>query len=117
MTDRPPPKMPHGPEKPPSIGARAQSIAPNDKWGSFGPARFPGATIPNKNLEASKYGVDPNRHWGSYSIILASPRLHLRLPLAAESMIRSGHPWLFADSIREQNREGEPGELDRKSVV
>src|SRR3989454_3748157 len=67
--------------------------------------------IPNKNLEASKYGVDPNRHWGSYSIILASPRLHLRLTLAAESMIRSGHPWLFADSIREQNREGEPGEL------
>ncbi len=33
-------------------------------------------------------------------------------------MIRTGHPWLFADSIREQNREGETGELaviyDRK---
>jgi len=34
-------------------------------------------------------------------------------------MIRTGHPWLFADSIREQNREGETGELaviyDRKN--
>ena len=34
-------------------------------------------------------------------------------------MIRSGHPWLYADSIREQNREAEPGELaviyDRKN--
>ena len=25
--------------------------------------------------------------------------------------MRSGHPWIFADSIREQNREGEAGEL------
>ncbi len=30
---------------------------------------------------------------------------------AAESPLRAGHPWLFADSIREQNRPGEPGEL------
>ena len=32
--------------------------------------------------------------------------------------MRDGHPWLFADSIREQNRAGELGELavvyDRK---
>jgi len=44
--------------------------------------------------------------------------LRLRVTAAAESIIRSGHPWLFADSIREQNREGETGELaviyDRK---
>jgi 23S rRNA (cytosine1962-C5)-methyltransferase len=26
-------------------------------------------------------------------------------------MVRGGHPWLFADSIRKQNREGEAGEL------
>ena len=26
-------------------------------------------------------------------------------------MLRGGHPWLFADSIREQNREGQAGEL------
>lgn len=30
---------------------------------------------------------------------------------AAESIIRSGHPWLFADSIRESNRPGATGEL------
>jgi 23S rRNA (cytosine1962-C5)-methyltransferase len=33
--------------------------------------------------------------------------------------LRSGHPWLFADSVREQNRDGEIGELaviyDRKN--
>jgi 23S rRNA (cytosine1962-C5)-methyltransferase len=39
------------------------------------------------------------------------PRLRLRVTAAAESALRSGHPWLFGDSIREQNREGEPGEL------
>ncbi len=26
-------------------------------------------------------------------------------------MIRAGHPWLFANSVREQNRDGETGEL------
>jgi 23S rRNA (cytosine1962-C5)-methyltransferase len=30
---------------------------------------------------------------------------------AAQGRIRSGHPWIFAQSIREQNREGEAGEL------
>jgi 23S rRNA (cytosine1962-C5)-methyltransferase len=39
------------------------------------------------------------------------PRLRLRVTAAAESIVRSRHPWLFADSIREQNREGETGEL------
>src|SRR6266581_4351249 len=39
------------------------------------------------------------------------PRLRLRVTADAERQIRSGHPWLFADSIREQNREGELGEL------
>lgn len=46
-------------------------------------------------------------------------RLRLRVTATAESIIRSGHPWLFADSIREQNREGAAGELaivyDRKN--
>jgi len=45
-------------------------------------------------------------------------RLRLRISAAAESTLRSGHPWLFADSIRDQNRPGEVGELaviyDRK---
>jgi 23S rRNA (cytosine1962-C5)-methyltransferase len=37
--------------------------------------------------------------------------LRLRISTAAESIVRSGHPWIFASSIREQNREGEIGEL------
>ena len=47
-----------------------------------------------------------------------TPRLRLRVTATAESIIRSGHPWLFADSVREQNRPGLTGELaviyDRK---
>jgi 23S rRNA (cytosine1962-C5)-methyltransferase len=35
----------------------------------------------------------------------------LRVTASAESVLRSGHPWLFADSIREQNRDGKLGEL------
>jgi 23S rRNA (cytosine1962-C5)-methyltransferase len=46
------------------------------------------------------------------------PRLRLRVTATAESVLRAGHPWLFADSVREQNRAGEAGELaviyDRK---
>ena len=38
-------------------------------------------------------------------------QLRLRVTAAAESILRSGHPWLFAASIREQNREGKLGEL------
>jgi len=38
---------------------------------------------------------------------------------SAETILRAGHPWLFAESIREQNREGNLGELaviyDRKN--
>src|SRR4051812_13827843 len=37
--------------------------------------------------------------------------LRLRLRPTAESIVRGGHPWVFADSIKEQNREGAPGEL------
>jgi 23S rRNA (cytosine1962-C5)-methyltransferase len=39
------------------------------------------------------------------------PRLRLRVTATAETLIRSGHPWLFADSIRENNRAGRLGEL------
>lgn len=41
----------------------------------------------------------------------SQPRLRLRITQTAESLIRSGHPWLFSDSVREQNREGAAGEL------
>jgi 23S rRNA (cytosine1962-C5)-methyltransferase len=37
--------------------------------------------------------------------------LRLRLTATAESIVRSGHPWVFADSVREQNRAGQTGEL------
>ncbi len=44
--------------------------------------------------------------------------LRLRITAAAESIVRAGHPWLFADSIHELNRAGQVGELaviyDRK---
>jgi 23S rRNA (cytosine1962-C5)-methyltransferase len=49
----------------------------------------------------------------------AATRLRLRITAAAESIVRSGHPWLFADSIHESNRAGQLGELaviyDRKN--
>ena len=42
----------------------------------------------------------------------------MRVTATAETILRSGHPWLFAESIREQNRDGRTGELaviyDRK---
>jgi 23S rRNA (cytosine1962-C5)-methyltransferase len=38
-------------------------------------------------------------------------RLRCRLKPAAETTIRRGHPWIFSDSIVEQNREGATGEL------
>ena len=45
-------------------------------------------------------------------------RLRLRITATAETIVRSGHPWLFADSIHELNRAGQLGELavifDRK---
>jgi 23S rRNA (cytosine1962-C5)-methyltransferase len=53
-------------------------------------------------------GALPTRH----------PRLRLHVTAAAESILRGGHPWLFASAVRDQNRPGEVGELavlyDRK---
>lgn len=37
--------------------------------------------------------------------------MRLRLTAAAESIVRSGHPWVFENSIRAQNRPGTAGEL------
>ncbi len=37
--------------------------------------------------------------------------LRLRVTATAETILRGGHPWLFAESIRTQNREGRSGEL------
>ncbi len=41
----------------------------------------------------------------------AGTRLRLRITAAAESAVRSGHPWVFSDSVRESNRAGQTGEL------
>ena len=45
-------------------------------------------------------------------------RLRLRITSAAETAVRSGHPWVFSDSVLESNRAGQAGELavifDRK---
>jgi 23S rRNA (cytosine1962-C5)-methyltransferase len=38
-------------------------------------------------------------------------RLRLRLGAAAARQVRAGHPWVFAPSVREQNRDGITGEL------
>ncbi|MVN86475.1 23S rRNA (cytosine(2499)-C(5))-methyltransferase [Deinococcus sp. HMF7620] len=38
-------------------------------------------------------------------------RLRLRVSPAAETHIRAGHPWVYESSLRDQNREGEAGEL------
>ena len=49
---------------------------------------------------------------------MSKPLLRLRVSPVAESNLRAGHPWLFAGSIRDQNREGLTGDLaaiyDRK---
>jgi 23S rRNA (cytosine1962-C5)-methyltransferase len=47
----------------------------------------------------------------SSSLPSPTPRLKLRLTPAGERAVRSGHPWIFAESIREQNRDGQSGEL------
>src|ERR1017187_5959658 len=48
----------------------------------------------------------------------AATRLRLRITAAAETAVRSGHPWVFSDSILESNHAGQTGELaviyDRK---
>jgi len=39
------------------------------------------------------------------------PQIRMRLMPRAETIVRRGHPWVFDESIREANREGETGEL------
>jgi 23S rRNA (cytosine1962-C5)-methyltransferase len=42
---------------------------------------------------------------------IAMTPLRLRITAAAETAVRSGHPWVFGDSVRELNRDGQAGEL------
>ncbi len=39
------------------------------------------------------------------------PTLRLRLTAAAESAVRAGHPWVYSDSVRSQNRPAATGEV------
>jgi len=47
----------------------------------------------------------------SMQVNLPRQRLRLRVSAAAESALRSGHPWVWAESCREQSRAGQLGEL------
>src|SRR5256885_6809945 len=77
-------------------------------------AKKPARLTPNSDSARARTMHAPN---GSSAL----PRLRLRVTADAERRVRSGHPWLFADSIREQNREAESGELagvyDRKNNI
>ena len=42
---------------------------------------------------------------------MPQPRLKLRVSAAAERALRSGHPWVYSDSVREVSRAGALGEL------
>ena len=37
--------------------------------------------------------------------------VRLRVSVSAESSLRRGHPWLYAERIQEQSHEGGPGDL------
>ena len=41
----------------------------------------------------------------------SNKRIALHVTPAAEKALRSGHPWLFDESIRKQSHEGSPGDL------
>ena len=53
----------------------------------------------------------PMEEGESLSVGVGSGRLRLRITAAAESIVRGGHPWVFAESVREQNHKGAAGEL------
>ncbi|MBN1123083.1 MAG: class I SAM-dependent methyltransferase [Anaerolineae bacterium] len=42
---------------------------------------------------------------------ISGQRIAIRVKPAAERALRAGHPWLFDQAIREQSREGQPGDL------
>lgn len=42
---------------------------------------------------------------------MAGAPIRLRVSATAESLLRRGHPWLYASSVRRQNRTGAPGDL------
>ena len=63
-----------------------------------------GRSEPNDDTTPATMVADPDS-------IKTLPRLKISLRPTAESIVRGGHPWIYSDSIRSQNREGEAGEL------
>jgi 23S rRNA (cytosine1962-C5)-methyltransferase len=51
--------------------------------------------------------ADPLSHLPTPSEV----RIALRVTPAAERALKAGHPWLFEQAIREQNHQGQPGDL------
>ena len=47
----------------------------------------------------------------SSSANASRPKLKLRLSPAAEKAVRQGHPWVYADRVRDPSRSGDAGEL------
>jgi 23S rRNA (cytosine1962-C5)-methyltransferase len=55
--------------------------------------------------------VKKNSSPAARNVLPNATRLRLRITAAAENYVRGGHPWIFADSVRELTREGTAGEL------
>ncbi len=47
----------------------------------------------------------------TYLPAVAERRIAVHVTAAGERALRSGHPWLFAESIRKQSHNGQPGDL------
>src|SRR5689334_16271335 len=82
------------------------------------PTRSPGQTTNDRHATASRFAAACQRTREkarcvrrTTAKVSAVARLRLRVTSSAESILRSGHPWLFADSVREQNRDAKIGEL------
>jgi 23S rRNA (cytosine1962-C5)-methyltransferase len=70
--------------------------------------------VKTASAKAAEHGRPRPQHPGqavARAAARSAARLRLRLAAAAESIVRGGHPWVFADSVREQNRDGATGEL------
>ena len=63
-------------------------------------------------MNPTAFPVNPEKKAATaMSVHPKTPALRLRLSSAAESIVRGGHPWVFAESVRRQNRPGITGEL------
>src|SRR2546423_15240302 len=81
------------------------------------PTRSPGETADDRHAATARVAAARQRTRKEIGLgqprvaEVSAARLRLRVTSSAGSILRSGHPWLFAGSLREQNRDGEIGEL------